>query len=245
MAHESSHSSHHHHHHHHSSEPEKKQLKHYLRIVILCLFAAAVLVMIPYIAHKFLPFIKSISFYHKINISSICYLALRVCLMAIPFVLAVPAVFYKEYIEKAAIISKLLSLTSFFFFTGMVADILTYNVLGGYVDDGSDPIMLKLLWNNTGLAGVGFCFIEGVIYLILSKKVKGHKKDIVILFALAFVLGAVMPLAYMMRTGTLGGSGWSVWFSKNIYFFISQGLTLIGLIIAGTSRWLWSSAFLN
>lgn len=234
---------HHHHHSHHSAAADKKDPRFYVRIAILCIFVCSVLVYVPYVAHKFLPFLRSVSYYHKINVSSICYIALRICLMALPIILALPGLLYKEYMEKPKLIGKCLGLISFFYFTGMVADIVTYNVIGGYVDDGSDPIMLKLLWNNTDTVGIFFCGVQGALYLILSKMLRGHKKNIVIMFFITFAAGALMPFAYAWYTHTIFSQAWYVWFYKNIYFYISQAITFIGLLLSATSRWLWSSAF--
>lgn len=236
----------HHHHHHHSHEhtaSEKKDPRFYIRIAILCIFALAVLVYIPYIAHKFLPFIRSVSYYHKFNVSSICYILLRICLMTLPIILALPGLLYSEYMDKPKLIGKCLGLISFFYFTGMIADIVTYNVIGGYVDDGSDPIMLKLLWNSADTVGITFCGVQGALYLILSKMLRGHKKNIVIMFFITFAASILMPLAYGWLNHTMFTSTWYVWFYKNIYFYISQAVTLIGLLLSASSRYLWSSAF--
>lgn len=163
--------------------------------------------------------------------------------MLLPVVLFVPSLAYNDYMDKPKMIAKILSLVSFFYYAGMVADIITYNVVGGYVDDGSDPILLKLLWNNIGMMGILFCFIQGTLYLILSKMLRGHKKTVVIMFAVTFIVGAVMPLAYDLYRGVIFTESWYTWFYKNIYFYISQAILLIALIIAASSRWLWSSAF--
>lgn len=234
---------HHHHHSHQSSTSEQKDPRVYVRIAILCIFALAVLIFIPYIAHKFLPFLRSVSYHHKFNVSSICYILLRICLIALPIILALPGLLYSEFMDKPKLIGKCLGLISFFYFTGMVADIMTYNIIGGYVDDGSDPIMLKLLWNNAGTAGIFFCGVQGVLYLILSKMLRGHKKNIVIMFFITFAAGALMPFAYALYTHTMFTESWYVWFYKNIYFYASQAVTLVGLLLSASSRYQWSYAF--
>ncbi len=240
----SHHSSHSHSSHSHSSA-QKQQSRKIMRICILGIFFLSILVMIPYIAHKLFPFITSILAYHKINVSSICYTLLRFCMLLLPLFLIAPAFLYREHIEKPNLIGKLLSVTSFLFFFGMIADIFSYNILNNYVDTGDDPIMLKLLWNNIDLPGVIFCFIQGALYLILSKSLRGHKKNIVILFAVTFLAGIIMPISYMAIKGTLFTGYWDTWFSKNIYFYISQLLMLIGLILAASSRYMWSLIFWN
>lgn len=235
--------SHHRSHRHHHSLKHETKLQRTLRYTILVLFCLAVAVMIPYFAHKFCPFIKSVMVHRKVNISSICYIALRFLLMIFPLSLALPALIYNDYIQKPNLIAKLMNLVAFFFFASTVADIFSYNVLSNYVDDGSDPIMLKLLWNDISLVAVAFSLIEGTLWLITSRLLTGHKKHVKYMFLLTIGFGIIAPYAYMYMTHQLFTPAYHVWFSKNIYFQISQLLTLIGLFIAASSRWLWSSAF--
>lgn len=229
-------------HHHHSG---KKQLPQYMRILLMGVFLLAFFAFIPYLPHKFVPFLRSIAANHKINVSTISYTALRIALMIVPLVFAVPGFIYREYIEKPKLISRWLNIVSFLYFVGMVADIITYNVIGSYVDDGSDPIMLKLLWNNAGTMAILFCMIQGVLYLIMSKMMSGHKKPIVMLYAMIVASNIAMPLLYDVLRHALFNRSWNVWYAKNVYFFISQIITLAGLIFAGTSRKRWSAAIWN
>lgn len=232
------HTSHHHSHGHHRSKSQR-----ILRYVILALFVLSVLVMIPYVAHKLLPFIRSVLLHKKVNISSLCYIALRFALVLFPLVLALPGVFYSDFIKKQNLIAKFMNVISFLYFASTVADIFSYNILADYVDTGTDPIMLKLLWNDISLVGVAFSLIEGVLWLITSHTITGHKKTVKYMFLLTLGFGIVAPYLFALATHTMGDAAWSVWFSKNIYFHVSQIIMLIGLFIAASSRWLWSSAF--
>ena len=212
-----------------------------MRTVALAMFWLAVLSMIFYIVIKFFPFLKSISFYKKINVSSITYILIRVAQILIPIVFVLPCDWYKQYIGKITLISYLYSIASFFLFFGMVADVFSYNLLGGYVDDGSNPILLKLLWNVTDKSGVVYCLIAGILYLLMSKKIAGHKKDVVIIQALTFVSICILPLLASIISGNILTDSWYLWFGKNIYIFISNLFMLIGFILSSTSRWVWGT----
>lgn len=234
------------HHHHKQTDPAQERKRFYSRLAAMIFFALAVVMLIPYIVTEFIPFIRAVTSqqHQKVNVSTICYIALRISMMLIPIAIAFPGMFYKEFVDKLSLVGKILGITSFLFFAGMVADVFAYNALGGYVDIGEDPIMLKMLWGETSLVSVAFCFVQGVLYLLLSKKLRDHKKNVVILFTLAFVLYIAMPIVRMLISGTeFFTPAWNVWFFKNIWFSLSNLFLLIGLIIASTSRWLWATVF--
>lgn len=246
QSHNSHHHSQHHSHHHHTEEKEKKRgLSFYLWIAALCMFALSLLVMVFYTAHKFIPFVRSVLYYHKLNTSTLSYIALRLLMVALPAALLFPSKFYyrkENRFDKPKLLSIILNLTALFYFIGMVADIVTYNVLGGYVDDGTDPIMLKLLWNNTGLRAVGFCMVQGIMYLIISKKIRTHKKTVFWLLFTTFALSAVMPIAENYFSNNMFSPAWYTWFYKNIYFYVSELLMLVGFGISMSKRSVWSRA---
>ncbi len=228
-------------HHHRTRSPEKeardRALKRWARILLI----VSIVALIPYLASQLLPFMRSIEAHRKINLSSACYTVLRVMLVAMPIAVALPSKLYREYVEKVKLLSKILTVISFLFFAGMVADIMTYNVLGGYEDIGDDPIMIKMLWGGIGLEGIVFCFIQGVFYLLLSKNIKGHKKDVVLLLAGAYTAYILLPFAHMLIKGTeFFTEQWYVWFFKNVYLWISNAFLLAGLVVATRSRRVWS-----
>ena len=76
-----------------------------MRTMALSMFWLAVLSMIFYIVIKFFPFLKSVSFYKKINVSSITYIVLRVVQILIPIIFVLPCDWYKQYIKKITLIS--------------------------------------------------------------------------------------------------------------------------------------------
>lgn len=228
-------------HHHHSANPEKRKRERRLKAITYTFFFMALLMLIPYLATEFLPFITSIRAHGKVNFSTMCYTFLRIMLVLIPVVLTMPSKPYKAHIEKTNLLSKVFSLTSFLFFCGLVADILTYNIFGDYVDVGSDPIMIKMLFGCTDISGVAFCFVQGVFYLLLSKKIKEHKKDVVILTALAYITYIVMPFAGMIVNHTVFFTrDWYTWFNKNLWLWAANFFVLAGLISAAQSRRTWS-----
>ena len=199
----------------------------------------AIVVFLVYAVHRFFPFLKSISFYHKINVSSITYILLRIFSFLIPLGLVFPSEWYSRYISKVHLVSNFYSIVSFFYFFGMVADVFSYNLLGGYVDDGSDPILMKLLWNVTDKSGVIYCFLMGLLNLIMSKKFEGHKKDVVILQAMIFTVYCIVPIAASVISGEVFSKDWYTWFGKNIYIYIYNLLILLGYAVSATSRQVW------
>ena len=199
----------------------------------------AVAVFVVYAVHRFFPFLKSISFYHKINVSSITYILLRIFSFLIPLGLVFPSEWYSRYIRKTRLISDFYSIVSFLYFFGMVADVFSYNLLGGYVDDGSDPILMKLLWNVTDKSGVVYCFLMGLLNLMMSKKLEGHKKDVVILQALIFTVYCIVPIVASVISGEIFSEAWYTWFGKNIYIFIYNLFLLLGYAISATARYIW------
>ncbi len=212
-----------------------------MRNAALAMFWIAVATMALYLVIKFFPFLKSVSFYRKINVSSITYILLRIVQCLIPVLFVLPHDWYKQYISKMTLISYLYSVGSFLFLFGMVADVFSYNLLGGYVDDGSDPILLKLLWNVTDKSGVLYCLITGILYLLMSKKIAGHKKDVVILQVLIFASICLIPLIASFINGSVLSESWYLWFGKNIYIFIANLLMLAGFSLSATSRWVWGT----
>ncbi|MBQ7793448.1 MAG: hypothetical protein IJ366_02905 [Clostridia bacterium] len=230
---------HHHHHHHHSIEKERKNKK--IKRIVRVLFVVALVMLIPYLAIEFFPFVRSIFAHNKINMSTVCYTFLRIALLGIPIIITMPSKPYKKWIEKTDLLSKWFAVTSFLFFTGLVADIMSYNIFGGYEDLGEDPVMLKMLWGNIGINGLVFCFVQGLGYLFLWKKIKSHKKDVVLLFAATYALYLIMPFAFMIITHIpFGTDAWHIWFDKNIWFYISNVFFLAGLIVCATTRRAWS-----
>ena len=204
-------------------------------------FVLSFVVLLVYVVHRFMPFMKSISFYHRINVSSITYMILRIVMILMPFVFFFPSSVYKQFIHKTTLISYVYGLASFLFFFGMVADVFSYNLLGGYVDDGSDPILLKLFWNVTDKSGVFLCLGMGICYLLMSKKITGHKKTVVLIHIATFILYCIIPLIMTVLNGTIGTEDWYMWFGKNIYFFISNLLMLVAFFISASSRWVWGT----
>lgn len=228
-------------HHHYHENPEKKKRERRLKGFVYTFFILALLLLIPYLATEFLPFITSIRVHNKVNFSTMCYVFLRIILVLIPIALAMPSKPYRAHIEKINLLSKMFSLASFFFFCGLVADIMTYNIFGDYVDVGSDPIMIKMLFGCTDISGVAFCFIQGVLYLILSKKIKEHKKGVVIITALAYITYLVMPFTGMIiKNTTFFTRDWYTWFNKNVYLWAANLFVLAGLTTAAQSRRVWS-----
>ena len=228
-----------HHHNHRDPEKEKKEKK--LKYFATMFFVLGVVALIPYLASELLPFITSIQAHNKINISTICYTLLRTMLVATPVVITLPSKVYKTTIDKINLLGKVFAFVSFFFFCGMVADIMSYNIFGGYVDMGGDPIMIKMLCGYVGMGAIAFCFVQGVFYLLLSKKIKGHKKDVVLLFAGAYVTYLVLPFVLMaINDVPMFTKDWYTWFGKNVYLWLSNLFMLTGLIIATGSRRVWS-----
>ncbi len=228
---------------HRSRTPEEKRRDTVLEVVSKGLVIIAVLIWIPYLTVQFIPFLRSCFAHNKINLTTMCYSALRVLLMLVPIVIITPEKFYTEYISlrKIKILSKLFGCLAFLFFMCLVVDIISYNVFGTYEDKGLDPIALKMLWGNLGINGMVFCTIQSIYYLILWKKINGHKKDIVTSFAVVYALYMLLPIAtgLILRVDFTAGA-WSVWFDKNIWFFISNAFLLAGLVVAAQSRRAWS-----
>lgn len=228
-------------HHHYHRDPEKKKREKRIRCCSMMFLILAIIILIPYLAIEFFPFITSIQAHHKINFSTMCYTFLRATFVLMPIVIVLPSKPYKDFIEKISLIEKMLALTSFFFFTGLVADIMSYNIFGGYIDVGEDPVMIKMLYGHIGITGIVMCFIEGFLYLLLSKKVKQHKKDVVILFATAYAVYLIAPfICQLINNVPFYTKDWYTWFNKNIYIWISNIFTVVGLAIATKSRRVWS-----
>lgn len=229
--------------HHHTKEEVIKinRRRKNMRTAANVFFILAFVVLLVYIVHRFMPFMKSISFYHRINVSSITYMILRVMMILMPLAFFLPSSIYKQFIHKTTLISYIYGLASFLFFFGMIADVFSYNLLGGYVDDGSDPILLKLFWNVTDKSGVFLCLAMGICYLLMSKKITGHKKTVVWIHVATFVVYCIVPVVMSVVTGSTNDESWGTWFGKNIYFFISNFLMLIGFLISASSRWVWGT----
>ncbi|MBQ8636507.1 MAG: hypothetical protein IJ423_00740 [Clostridia bacterium] len=226
--------------HYHTSIDKKKEDKKIKSRALLFLILGLI-ALVPYLSLELFPFITSIYAHHKINISTMCYTALRLLLVITPVAITLPSKVYKTKIEKVNLLGKLFAVVSFFFFCGMVADIMSYNIFGGYVDTGKDPIMMKMLLGHIGVGGIIFCFVQGVFYLLLSKKIKGHKRDIVLLFAGTYITYFALPLLMMLITDVpFFTKEWYVWLGKNAYLWVSNVFVLVGLIIASSSRRLWS-----
>ncbi|MBS7297898.1 MAG: hypothetical protein KIG65_02315 [Eubacteriales bacterium] len=228
-------------HHHYHGDTEKKKREKKIKYCSMTFLILAIIMLIPYLAMEFFPFITSIQAHKKINLSTMCYTFLRITLVLMPIVIAAPSKMYMQFIEKIKLIGKLLSLTSFFFFCGLVADIMSYNIFGGYIDVGEDPIMIKMLYGQVGITGIVLCFIEGVLYLLLSKIIKQHKKDVVILFAVTYAVNLIAPFVCLIINDVpFFTKDWYTWFNKNIFIWITNLLTVIGLAIATKSRRVWS-----
>ncbi len=230
----------HHHHHHRSIEEQRREKA--LKIFARILFMAAVLTFVPYLAIEFFPFLKSVYVHHKINMTTMSYILLRIALMGIPMIVAAPEKLYQELIslKKIDLLSRWFAVTSFLFFTGLVVDIMSYNIFGGYEDLGDDPIMIKMLWGDIGLNGLIFCFLQGTGYFILWKKIKKHKKTVVITFAVTYALYMLCPIIYgIFENDLLYSQGRQTWFFKNIWFFISNALLVSGIAVAALKRRIW------
>lgn len=228
-----------HHHYHRSVEQKKKDKK--IKSYALFFIILGLVALIPYLALEFFPFITSIQAHHKVNITTMCYTALRLLLVLIPVAIVLPSKVYRIGIEKVRLLGNLFALISLFFFCGMVADILSYNIFAGYVDTGEDPIMIKMLLGYTGVEGILFCFVQGAFYLLLSKKIKGHKKDIVLLLAGAYITYFALPLLMMLiKDVPFFTKEWYIWLGKNAYLWVSNVFVLVGLVIATSSRRVWS-----
>lgn len=225
------------HHYHRSIEQKMKDKKIKSRALLFLILGLVVLV--PYLALEFFPFITSIYAHRKINISTMSYTALRLLLVLTPLVIVLPSKVYR--IEKVKLLGKFFAFVSFLYFCGMVADILSYNIFGGYVDTGDDPIMVKMLCGHIGVGGIIFCFVQAAFYLLLSKNIKGHKKDVVLLFAGTYITYFALPLLMMLITGVpFFTKEWYVWLGKNAYLWVSNVFVLVGLAIATGSRRVWS-----
>ncbi|MEE0944343.1 MAG: hypothetical protein UIM24_02680 [Clostridia bacterium] len=227
-------------HHHNHRDPEKDKKEKKLKLYALIFFGLGIVALIPYLALELFPFVTSIQAHHKINISTVCYTLLRLMLVVIPVVIILPSRVYRSKIEKTNLLGKVFALVSFFFFFGMVADIMSYNIFGGYADFGNDPVMIKMLCGYIGIGGIVFCFLQGVFYLLLSKKINGHKKDVVLLFAIAYLTYLVLPFVLMsINDIQLFTKDWYTWFGKNVFLWLSNMFVLVGLIIATGSRRMW------
>ena len=226
---------------HHHRDPEKVKQEKTIKFFALLMIVFSILALVPYLALEFFPFTTSIYAHSKVNIATMCYTALRIMLVLIPIAVVLPSRAYKTLIDKINLLSKMFSLTSFFFFGGMVADIMSYNIFGGYIDTGKDPIMIKMLSGYVGAGGVFYCFVQGVFYLLLSKKIKGHKKDVVMLFAGAYITYILIPILLMLIVKVpFFTKDWYTWFNKNVYLWLSNAFLLIGLLISTKSRRVWS-----
>lgn len=226
---------------HHHRDPEKIKKDKKIKFFALLMMVFSMIVLVPYLALEFFPFTTSIYAHSKVNISTMCYMALRIMLVLMPVAVVLPSRAYKNMTDKINLLGKMLTITSFFFFCGMVADIMSYNIFGGYIDTGRDPIMIKMLCGYVGAGGVFYCFVQGVFYLLLSKKIKGHKKDVVLLLAGAYITYILIPILLMLIVKVpFFTKDWYTWFNKNVYLWISNAFFLIGLLIATKSRYVWS-----
>ncbi len=232
------------HKHHRERTPEEKGRDLTLEIISKGLIALAVILWIPYLAIEFIPFIRSAMEYEKINLSTMSYSALRVMLVLVPIIMIVPEKLYFKVmnLKKIKLLSRWFIGIAFFFFTGVVVDIMSYNVFGGYQDFGEDPIYIKMLWGSVSLWGITFCVLQCICYLVLWRKINGHKKQAVIAFAVTYALYMILPILSGVLTGAdFTVNPWNIWLSKNIWFFLTNALVLAGLIVSAQSRRVWSS----
>lgn len=232
-----------HHHNHNRRSPKEIKKEKILKNTARLLLISAVLVLIPYLVIELYPFLKLIYVNRQINMTTICYTLLRGALLGIPILVVTPESFYKKYVpfSKIDLLSKWFALTSLLYFTGLVADIISYNVFGGYEDLGNDPVLIKMLWGNIGINGLLFCALQCAGYLVLWKIIKKHKKDVVIAFATVYALYLLCPIIHGFVTyDLLASQGRQEWLDKNIWFFISNALLVTGIAVAAKKRSIWS-----
>ena len=229
------------HHHHHEKVFGKSTSE--MKKIVRCLFYAACLVSASWLVLQMFPFIKSVLYYNKINASSIIYLLLSFAMMVFPVAFVIPSKLYKDYISKLQLLKSVSFAISILFFASALVDIMVYNILSGYIDEGQNPIVVKLLWNNVSYPGIIFCLVEGYFYLKVSTLIKGHKNDVFKVYLMAVVLYLLMPLVFQAFTarGAFFTPAWNKWFIRNLYFYINQLITLFAIYIASRSRHLWAA----
>ncbi len=229
------------HHHHHHRSPEQKQTDRIAIIIARTFFVLAFVALMPYFTIEFFPFLRAVSALDKVNVTTICYVLLRICMIGIPVIFILPSKLYKAKIGKISLFKRWFLATSFFFFAGIFVDIMTYNIFGGYTDIGRDPIMIKMLCGNIGLNGLVFCFCQGAGYYLLYKRMSGPKKGVVVAFTATSLCYMLMPIAYALISGRIiGTNAWDTWHSKNMWFFVSNIFMTAGLWTAAASRRTWS-----
>lgn len=231
-----------HHHHHHHEKVFGRRTAEAKKIVYALAYAASAVSAVWLVLQMF-PFIKSMLYYHQINAASILYLLLGFALMVLPATVIIPTKLYKDYISKLQLIKSVFMAISILFFASAIVDILVYNILGGYVDEGESPIVIKLLWNNVSYPGIIFSLVEGYLYLKVASLIKGHKADVCKVYFTAIIFYILAPLVFQAFTvrDTFFTPNWNKWFLRNLYFYLNQILTWFMIFVASRSRHLWAS----
>ncbi len=206
---------------------------------------AAIICSALYVKYVFFDFILSLIYFLKINVPSIAYTVLRITAILCPLILVTP--FSRE-------INRVLKFRVMYFIMGIcyllgntwVIYFLIKNPFSALFDinqlilvQRSDALVLNyLVWNCITVWSLLFSTVQGILYLILSKKIAGHRKEVLILNGIIIAISIFLPIVYSLFDPTLS---YIDWIRKDIFVLLSQLFVFLALILAATDRIDWGN----
>ncbi len=227
------------------------------RPLIKFCIGAAIIFGILYTRYVFFDFILSLTYYLKLNIPSIAYALLRIMVILCPLILLTPTARRIKRVTKLRVIyfiigvCYLLGNTWIFYFlaSNPVSSLLDINRL--ITEQYNNGLVLNyLVWNCYTLWGILFSTVQGVLYIILSKKIAEHRKPALKLNGLILLLAICIPFLYSLLDPALNNMDPGIrqqiyitstmWIRKDIFILLSQIFIYLTLLLAGSSRHDWN-----